>query len=87
MVTGTIADWSCISQLHQITAPTLVYNAEFDTNARDVSQKQFFDLIPRVRWYTFPNAGHMLHLESPELQEKVLQLVGNFLHSDTRSLN
>lgn len=71
-----MAEWTCVAELPRITVPTLVYNAEFDT-ARD--QQPFIDLIPKVRWVKFSDAGHSTHLESIELQDKVLRLVGDFL--------
>ncbi|MCJ1308608.1 hypothetical protein MMC25_002261 [Agyrium rufum] len=75
---GSFRNWTCIPRLHQITAPTLVYNGEFDTS-HDNTTKPFFEHISRVRWITFANAGHMCHLEGPEIREKVLSTVGEFL--------
>jgi len=74
---GSLSGWTCIPQLQQIEAPTLVYNGEFDTS-HDIGQEPFFELIPRVRWITFPDGGHMCHLE-PGLAERVLKVVGEFL--------
>ncbi|GAM82303.1 hypothetical protein ANO11243_002820 [Dothideomycetidae sp. 11243] len=76
---GSMVGWSRVSRLHQINVPTLIYNSEFDTSALDVAQVPFFERIPRVRWVTIANAGHSAHMESPELKEKVLRLVGEFL--------
>ncbi|KAF2151596.1 proline-specific peptidase [Myriangium duriaei CBS 260.36] len=76
---GTFLEWSCVERLHRIAAPTLIYNAEFDTSSRDIAQMPFFELIPKVRWVKFMEAGHSVHLESEELKEKVLKLVGEFL--------
>lgn len=59
-------------------APTLVYNAEYDTS-HDVAQIPFFELIPRVRWITFHGGSHMCHLEGGGLREKILKVVGEFL--------
>lgn len=61
----------------RITAPTLVYNGEYDTS-HDIGQVPYFERIPRVRWVTFANGGHFCHLEEG-LMEKVLKTVGNFL--------
>ena len=58
--------------------PTLVYNGEFDTS-HDITTVPFFEYIPRVRWITFPDAGHMCHLERQELAERVFRVVGEFL--------
>ena len=63
--------------MHQIAVPTLIYNGEFDTSHDETVAP--FEHIPRVRWITFPNAGHMCHLEGPELREEVLRVVGEFL--------
>lgn len=75
---GTFRDWTCIPRLHQIDVPTLVYNGEFDSS-HDVTTVPFFENIPRVRWVTFSHAGHMCHLEGPEIREKVMTTVGEFL--------
>lgn len=80
---GSLLAWSCVDDLHRIRAPTLIYNAEFDTSSRDVAQKPFFENISKVRWVRFEDAGHMCHLETPELREKVLTLVGGFLTPPT----
>lgn len=59
---GSLNGWTSIPRLAEITAPTLVYNGEFDTS-HDIGQVPYFELIPRVRWITFPDGGHMCHLE------------------------
>ncbi|KAI1439408.1 proline-specific peptidase [Annulohypoxylon stygium] len=74
---GSMNEWTVISRLPRITAPTLVYNGEYDTS-HDITQVPFFELIPRVRWITFPDGGHMCHLEG-NLREKILKVVGEFL--------
>ncbi|OTB00901.1 hypothetical protein M426DRAFT_15005 [Hypoxylon sp. CI-4A] len=70
--------WTSIPRLPQITAPTLVYNGEYDTS-HDISQKPFFELIPRVRWITFNGRSHMCHLDGDGLSKRVLEVVGDFL--------
>ncbi|KAL1853967.1 hypothetical protein Daus18300_011634 [Diaporthe australafricana] len=77
-LSGSLRGWTGIPRLPQITAPTLVYNGEFDTS-RDISQEPFFELIPRVRWIVFPNGSHMCHLDGGGLRERVLKVVGDFL--------
>lgn len=72
--------FTTIPQLHRITAPTLIYNAEFDTSSRDCAQVPFFELIPRVRWVKLAGAGHCALLQSAELKEKILRMVGEFLN-------
>ncbi|TGJ80173.1 hypothetical protein E0Z10_g8601 [Xylaria hypoxylon] len=75
---GSLNDWTAIDRLPMITAPTLVYNGEYDTS-HDIAQVPFFELIPRVRWITFPDSGHMCHLEGHGLRERILTVVGEFL--------
>ncbi|KAI8946251.1 proline-specific peptidase [Xylaria longipes] len=75
---GSLNGWTVIPRLSKITAPTLVYNGEYDTS-HDICQVPFFQLIPRVRWITFPGGGHMCHLEGEGLRGRVLKVVGEFL--------
>lgn len=75
---GSLKNWTVVHRLPNITATTLVYNGEYDTS-HDVAQVPFFELIPRVRWITFPDAGHMCHLEGGGLRERILKVVGEFL--------
>ncbi|KAK4494383.1 hypothetical protein PRZ48_014681 [Zasmidium cellare] len=75
--TGTLKDWSCVSRVPKINVPTLLYNAEFDSTT-DAAVAPLFELIPRVRWISFPGGGHMCHLEG-ELRDKVLKAVHGFL--------
>ncbi|KAK3331275.1 proline-specific peptidase [Apodospora peruviana] len=74
---GSLLGWTSIPRLPQIAVPTLVYNGEYDTS-HDIGQEPYFKLIPRVRWITFSNGGHMCHLENG-LAERVLKVVGEFL--------
>ncbi|KAI0473569.1 proline-specific peptidase [Xylariaceae sp. FL0804] len=75
---GSMNEWTVIPRLSQITAPTLVYNGEYDTS-HDIAQIPFFELIPRVRWVSIAGGGHMCHLEGEGRRERVLRLVGEFL--------
>ncbi|KAF2151508.1 proline-specific peptidase [Myriangium duriaei CBS 260.36] len=77
---GSMIGWTTIPLLPKITAPTLIYNGEFDTSGRDIAQEPFFNLIPRVRWVKLAGAGHNSHLEGEELREKTFKLVGEFLN-------
>lgn len=81
MTTGSLLGWTCVPRLPEITAPTLVYNGEYDTS-HEVATAPFFEHIPRVRWITFSNAGHMCHLEADGLRERVLKVVGEFLSNE-----
>lgn len=78
MYNGTLSKYSSIPILAKISAPTLVYNGEFDTTQYEPTVP-FFNHIPRVRWMTLANASHMPHLDSAEMLEKVLKLLGEFL--------
>lgn len=83
---GSMLGWTSIPGLPQITVPTLIYNGEYDTS-HDIAQVPFFELIPRVRWVTFPNAGHMCHLEVDHgTNEKVLKAVGEFFTQGQETL-
>lgn len=75
---GSLKEWSVVSRLPEITASTLVYNGEYDTS-HDIAQVPFFELIPRVRWITFQGAGHMCHVEGPEIRARIINVVGEFL--------
>lgn len=75
---GSLNKWTVIPRLPNITVPTLVYNGEYDTS-HDIAQVPFFELIPQVRWITFPGGGHMCHLEGGGLRERILKVVGEFL--------
>ncbi|KAI0841005.1 proline-specific peptidase [Hypoxylon sp. FL0890] len=75
---GSLRTWTSIPRLPQITAPTLVYNGEYDTS-HDIGQEPFFQFIPRVRWITFQGGSHMCHLDGGGLRERVLKVVGEFL--------
>ncbi|KAI1267763.1 proline-specific peptidase [Xylariaceae sp. FL1019] len=81
IINGSLKTWTVVPQLANIIAPTLVYNGEYDTS-HDVAQVPFFELIPRVRWFTFPGSGHMCHLEDGGLRDRVLTMVGDFLTQD-----
>lgn len=84
-VGGILDGWTSVPGLHKITAPTLVFNGGYDSSSRDMAQIPFFENIPRVRWMKFEEAGHMPWMESDELKEKVLKLVGEFLTQDSES--
>lgn len=76
--TGSFRSWTVIPRLHQINVPTLMYSGEFDTS-HEVTIEPLFEHIPRVKWLILPDAGHMAHLERPELAEKIFKLVARFL--------
>jgi pimeloyl-ACP methyl ester carboxylesterase len=79
-MTGSLRNWTVVPRLPNIAVSTLVFNGEYDTS-HDIAQVPFMQLIPRVRRFTFPDAGHMCHLEGGGLRERVLKVVGEFLTS------
>lgn len=74
-VTGTLAEWTVIDRLDDITAPTLVVAGEFD-EATPETWAPFVERIPDVSSHVFPGASHCSHLEQPEAFRAV---VGVFL--------
>ncbi|KAH9834560.1 Alpha/Beta hydrolase protein [Rhodofomes roseus] len=75
--TGTLKTWSCIDQLHNISAPTLLLNAP-ESEAQDVNQWPMFHKIPRVKWVQFAKSTHLAQFEEPE---RYLEVVGEFLEA------
>ena len=75
---GVLNHWTVIPDLHKIDVPVLVYNGEYDCS-HDVCTVPFFEKIPKVRWYTFADSAHMVHLENEARREKCLTMVGSFL--------
>lgn len=61
-------------------ADALVCNGAYDT-PHETTQVTFFELIPRVRWNMLEKGSHMCHLE-PDLHERVLTIVGEFLSQE-----
>jgi len=72
-----MSTFNAIPTLHKIQASTLVINGDSDAS-HDISQEPFFELIPKVRWITLPNAKHA-HLNQRELRPRTLKLIGDFL--------
>lgn len=75
---GSVGEWDGRPLLRNIDATTLVFNGEFDT-AQYRSVAPFFEHIPRVRWVTLAGASHMSHLDSPEMRDQTMRLMGQFL--------
>jgi L-proline amide hydrolase len=63
-VTGTLAPWSVIDRLGDVTVPTLVVAGEFD-EATPETWAPFVERIPDVRSLVFAGASHCTHLEQP----------------------
>lgn len=78
---GSLQNWTGVPLLPRIQVPTLLYNGEWDL-AHESAVKPLFDNITRVRWVVLPNASHMHHIDTPELEEKVMKLVWEFLYPE-----
>lgn len=65
-ILGTLRNWSVITRLPQITAPTLVVAGEFD-EATPATWAPFVSAIPTVTSHVFAGASHCSHLEQPEI--------------------
>lgn len=61
-VIGSLKDWSVVSDVHRIQAPTLLVSGAFDEAAPSTVQP-FADAIPDVRWQIFEDASHVPHIE------------------------
>lgn len=72
--------WECHSRLPDISVPTLVYHGEYDYE-RFEAVAPFVALIPGARYVKVPDGSHMTHLDSPEKEKEVLDLVGSFLQA------
>ena len=77
-VIGSLKTWDIIPSLHRISVPTLVLNGRYD-EAQDSCVMPFFQLIPRVKWYTFAEGSHMPHWEE---RERYMEVVDGFLSVD-----
>lgn len=75
---GTLRRYSSMPLLPCIKVPTLLFNGEFDT-AQDESTYPLFEGIEKCKWVTLSGASHMPHLDSEEMLERTLRLVGGFL--------
>jgi proline-specific peptidase len=76
-VTGILADWDRLEDLHRIAAPTLILIGRYDLTSvetvRDMGRR-----IPRSRVVVFEDSGHFMYLEEPE---KFLSEVRGFLRA------
>ncbi len=78
---GILKRWSSIPYLPKINVPTMLVTGELDTSP-DWVYVPFFEHIPKVRWIVINGASHMYWLDTPELEEKTLKLVHEFLRPD-----
>ncbi|KAJ7577484.1 proline-specific peptidase [Mycena floridula] len=58
---GALKNWSAMGIAGDIDVPTLLMNGRYDWS--DEPMAPLFWLIPVVKWVTFSNSSHLLHLE------------------------
>ncbi|HEY4307451.1 MAG TPA: proline iminopeptidase-family hydrolase [Gemmatimonadaceae bacterium] len=80
-VIGSLKDWSVVSEVHRIQAPTLLVSGEFDEAAPSTVQP-FADAIPDVRWQIFADASHVPHIEQ---RDAFMDLVEAFVDEHDRA--
>ncbi|GAM87659.1 hypothetical protein ANO11243_056860 [Dothideomycetidae sp. 11243] len=78
---GSTRTFDSIPDLHKINVPTLAYNSQHDI-CHDVAVAPYFTHIPRVRWLTFANCTHFVHLQDSATRDKLMRLVGDFLSAE-----
>ncbi|KAJ8125149.1 hypothetical protein O1611_g8492 [Lasiodiplodia mahajangana] len=69
-VSGSLRDWTCIPELGNINATTLLINGAQD-EAQDVAMRPFFDNIKKVKWVTLENAAHFAHVDQRERSDEI----------------
>jgi pimeloyl-ACP methyl ester carboxylesterase len=74
-ITGTLKNYDITSKVHKISIPTLLINGQYD-EATDACMKPYFDLVPKVKWVTIPDASHMPQWEQ---RERFMEIVSGFL--------
>lgn len=62
VATGSLRDWSVISDLGKIKSKTLLINGRYDSTA-DIAVQPFFDDIANAKWIKLENSSHMGHFE------------------------
>ena len=74
-ITGTLANWSVVDRLSDISVPALVIAGEHD-EARPEAYAPFVERLKQVRQHVVDGASHTPHLEFPE---EFTRVVGHFL--------
>jgi pimeloyl-ACP methyl ester carboxylesterase len=74
-ITGTLKNYDITSKVHKISIPTLLINGQYD-EATDACMKPYFDLVPKVKWVTIPDASHMPQWEQ---RERFMEIASGFL--------
>ncbi|KAI0427254.1 Alpha/Beta hydrolase protein [Xylaria sp. FL1042] len=76
-VSGSLRDWTCVPELGDIKAVTLLLNGARD-EAQDIAMQPFFDNIEKVKWVTLDNAARFAHIDQ---REKYVHHLRTFLLS------
>jgi pimeloyl-ACP methyl ester carboxylesterase len=72
-----LADLDVTTNLHKITASTLLISGTYDRyRGGDEMVRPFLDKIKHVQWVNFDNSSHMPSYEEPE---RYLKVVDDFL--------
>ena len=74
-LTGPLAGWTIIDDLHKINVPTLLLNGRADM-AQDFVVQPFFDRVPKIKWLTFEKSSHVPMWEE---RDKFMEVVEHFL--------
>ncbi|KZT03129.1 proline-specific peptidase [Laetiporus sulphureus 93-53] len=74
-IVGTLRTWSCIDQLHNIAASTLLINAEED-EAQDINFIPIFQSVSRVKWVQLTHCTHIPFFEAPG---RYFEILSDFL--------
>ncbi|KAM5531777.1 hypothetical protein V8D89_014547 [Ganoderma adspersum] len=67
--------WSIVDRVHEIDAPTLVINGQYDV-AQDYVMEAYIKKIPGAKWIKFEESSHMPFWEE---REKYMEVVAGFL--------
>jgi proline iminopeptidase len=64
-ITGTLKDYDCTPQLHEVTLPTLLTCGRYDEITPETTA-WYQSLLPKSEMIVFEQSAHMQHLEEPE---------------------
>ncbi|KZT74402.1 proline-specific peptidase [Daedalea quercina L-15889] len=74
-ITGSLKTWDIIPRLFKIKVPILITNGAYD-EAADSVIVPVWNVLPRVKWYTFPNSAHMAQWEE---RAKFMEVISGYL--------
>ncbi|KAJ3508467.1 hypothetical protein NMY22_g16607 [Coprinellus aureogranulatus] len=76
-VSGSLRNWTIVSDIPKIQVPTLVTNGAHD-EAQDIVVLPYVKRLPHGKWVKFLDSAHMAHYEE---REKFMKTVADFLYS------